>query len=205
MQAFFISKKNSFRRNGLRSGHMRRFSRMMAWVFVLGVLMGAVAGCAPQIQERVHKVYIFPPQEVMESHEYAAFREQNLNELKFCEWSGDCDLRLFNLAFVHVYPLSPSFDMSQGITYLDDLIARYPDSPLAYQGRVWVSLIRESLVAEEGKRELTGRVQSKDSAIRFKDNTIKSKETTIQKLRDQIERLREIDLEIDQKERELLH
>ncbi len=205
MQVFSSPENGGFHRSCFGWGHVQKFSRMMMGILVLGVLMAGPFGCAPHIQERVHTVHVFPPSEVMKSHEYGAFREKNLEALEFCEWNHDCDVALFNLAFVHVYPLSPFYDMSEGIRYLDDLIGRYPQSPLAYQGRVWVSLIRESLLAEQGRRELSGRIQSKDWAIRHKDTTIKSKETTIQKLREQIERLRQIDLEIDQKERELLH
>lgn len=188
-------------------------SRILPGFLLCGLLLTGI-GCAPRIQERVTTVFLFPPREVMETHEYERFRSRNEEALRLCEASHDCAESLFNLAFVHVYPLSPVFDQSRGLKYLDELIEKYPDSPLAYQGRVWVTLIRQSLAAEERRRQLGRKIKSKDTTIkklreeversREVDQEIDEKDTTIKKLREQIERSREIDLEIDQKERELL-
>jgi hypothetical protein len=111
----------------------------------------------------------------MQQGNYGAFLDANRKAVQRCRGGDECDVALFNLGFVHAYPQSPYRDPAKALQYFGELIKKYPQSPWAFQGRVWVALLNE----------------------------IRNREATIRGMQTQLDRSREIDIEIDKKEREL--
>lgn len=158
----------------------------------LGILLHTVlmlAGCASAPSPDKPRA-AFPPQQVMEDGNYARFLKENRQLLERCQGGMGCEVALFNLGFVHAYPPSPYHDPGKALQYFNDLIKKYPQTPLAFEGRAWRALLIANLASEEKRRRLQADVRSKDATIRT--------------LRTQLGRSREIDIEIDKKERELL-
>jgi hypothetical protein len=138
---------------------------------------------------------VFPPQKAMESGDYAGFLADNQKALSECgsegkSQNGRCDVALFNLGFAYAYPKSPYWNRGKAQRYFEELIRKYPQSPWAFQARAWTELMKRAATSETRRRKLQGQLKSKDEAITD--------------LQEQIKRSREIDLEIEQKERELL-
>ena len=133
---------------------------------------------------------VFPPQKAMETGDYATFLAENEKAVKGCDAGGQCDTVLFNLGFLYAYSRSPYYNQSRAFKYFDELIKRHPQSPYAFQARAWVDIMRRNIASEKSRRRLKSEIKSRDS--------------TIDKLQSQIDRSREIDMEMDQKERELL-
>jgi hypothetical protein len=159
----------------------------------LSILLQTVlmlAGCASSKPSVDKSRSAFPPQQVMEDGNYVRFLEENRQRLERCQSGTGCEVALFNLGFVYAYPSSPYYDPSRALQYFDDLIKKYPQTPWAFEGRAWRSLLTVHLASEEKRRRLQADLRSKDSTIRT--------------LRTQLGRSREIDMEIDRKERELL-
>ncbi len=133
---------------------------------------------------------VFPPQKVMASGDYAGFLAENQKALAECSEQNLCQEPLFNLGFIYAYPKSPYYQPGKGLPYFEELVQRYPESPLAFQATAWLHLMKQHITAEDRRRRLQGEMKSKNAAIN--------------ELRKQIKRSREIDLKIEQKERELL-
>jgi hypothetical protein len=152
-----------------------------------------VAGCSrssvPPVQPPPPPP-IFPPQQVMESGNYAEFLAENERALTGCDGGTGCDVVLFNLGFTYAYFQSPYRDPAKALQYFSELSKTYPQSPWAFQGKAWTALLSENLVLEEKGRELQG--------------NLRSREATIRGLREQLNRSRDIDVEMEKKERELL-
>jgi hypothetical protein len=148
-----------------------------------------LAGCA-SVPPADKPRGVFPPQQVMEDGNYIRFLAENRQLLERCQGGTGCEVALFNLGFVHAYPPSPYHDPGKALRYFDDLIKKYPQTPLAFEGRAWRALLTANLASEEKRRRLQADLRSKDATIRT--------------LRTQLGRSREIDMEIDKKERELL-
>jgi hypothetical protein len=139
----------------------------------------ALAGCVS-----------FPPQQVMATRDYKGFLLDNAQQVERCGgWTG-CDVALFNLVFVYAYPASPYRDARRARQYVEELQRRYPNSPWTSQGEMLLAFMRECSSLEEARRRLRLELRSREEMIR--------------KLRGQIDRSRDIDIDIDQKERELL-
>jgi hypothetical protein len=126
----------------------------------------------------------------MESGDYAGFLVENQQQLERCGGWTECDLPLYNLAFVYAYPESPYRDVQRARQYVEQLQSRHPHSPWAAQGQLLMAFMQERSSLAEAQRRL-----------RFE---LRTREAMIRKLRGQLDRSREIDLEIEQKERELL-
>lgn len=126
----------------------------------------------------------------METGRYSEFVEENELKLQNCESIEGCDLALFNLGFAYAYSLNPHRNLVKASIYFDDLRRRYPESPYASSAKMWRLLILERLALEEDLRKV--RVQ-----LRERDETIRA-------LHEHIEQAKALDIEMQEKERELL-
>ena len=134
---------------------------------------------------------LFPPQIVVETGNYSEFVSANEKQLRNCEQEGTgCDVALFNLGFVYAYEASPYRNLDKAATYFGNLVARYPESPYALPGKAWRALILERLTLEGDLRTVKMHLRGKDATIRT--------------LQEQLQRLRELEIEMQEKERELL-
>ncbi|MGV8073009.1 MAG: tol-pal system YbgF family protein [Syntrophobacteraceae bacterium] len=171
------------------------------------LLFVLVAGCRTKISYVTQTVPVptFPPQKCMECGDYAGFLAENQKLVSECTEEKPCEEAMFNLGFLYAYSKSPYYNRAKALQYFDDLGKKYPQSPLSFQATAWSDLLKQQLAAEKTKRVLKGKLRSKDTVLKDKDTVLKDKETTINDLQQQIKRSTEIDTEIDQKERELLH
>jgi hypothetical protein len=96
----------------------------------------------------------FAPQRVMSSGDYGTFVTENLLAWQQCREVPECAVALLNLGFVYAYPESPYYDCAKALSYLNDLQAKYPHTPWAFEGRVWLALIKEQLALEQAQRQL---------------------------------------------------
>jgi hypothetical protein len=171
---------------------------------------------------------IFPPQIVMKNGNYKEFLVKNEERVEECREGIDndsgnrehkhrrrvqekeieraaCDESLFNLGFVYAYPESPYQDWRTALPYFDELIATYPESPWAFQGLAWITLVegwwaaleKEGAISEEKQERL------RDDLLRSRAQ-LRSREATIRTLQGQLQRLRELDIQMEKRERELL-
>lgn len=151
------------------------------------------AGCARPHQSSVPfppALVVFPPQKAMESGNYAEFLAENERVLRECAEKTGCEVALFNLGFTYAYSQSPYRNPLKALEYFAELTKKYPQSPWAFQGQAWTTLLKESLAVEESRRQL--------------QTNLRSREATIRSLRAQLNRSRAIDVEMEKKERELL-
>jgi hypothetical protein len=122
---------------------------------------------------------------------YREFIAANEKQLQNCRQEEDgCDVALFNLGFVYAYEASPYRNLDKAATYFEDLVNRYPESPYALPGKAWRALILERLTLEGDLRTVKTHLRGRDATIRM--------------LQEQLQRLRELEIEMQEKERELL-
>lgn len=157
------------------------------------ILLFYICGCAPApvvVLPTPPPLLVFPPQKVMESGDYAGFLAENQQALQECTSESHCDIALFNLGFSYAYSKSPYYNQAKGLGYFEELIQLYPESPWAFEARAWIDIMKKSATSEDKRRRLQGQIKSKDAAITD--------------LKEQIKRSREIDIKIEEKERNIL-
>ncbi len=173
---------------------------LLATVFLLSGILGMV-GCAPKVQQVAVPEPLFGPQSAIQSGEYRTFLEENQKLLLQCSSSNSCAAPLFNIGVAHAYSKSPFHDRAKALHHFHQLVEQYPDSPLAYEAMVWIDLS----ASEKKRLRLQGQIKSKKAAIKSREQDLRAKDAAIEELREQIKRSRDIDLEIGEKEREILY
>lgn len=126
----------------------------------------------------------------MESGNYARFLADNRQALARCTRVPECEVALFNLGFVHAYTKSPYYNTGKALWYFDELARKYPSTPGAAAGRAWSTQLRDHLALTDQRRRLQTELRTKDG--------------TIQAMKEQLNRSRQLDLQLEQQERELL-
>jgi hypothetical protein len=169
---------------GAQGGRLSRYASVMP---VLGLLLTACASSSTSFPWRDSP---FPPQRVIETGNYESFMTENRRQLAGCGGWPECALPLFNLGFAYAYPQSPYRDPEKARRYFAELQTKYPKSPWTYQGQTLMAFMNQTTTLEEARRRLQTEIRTRDATIR--------------KLRGQLSRSREIDLEMEQRERDLL-
>lgn len=187
-------------------------------MFILVVLSGCVSSHVKPAPGPAWP--LFPPQAVMQSGDYKGFLAQNLAALKSSPKPDQWAVAIFNLCFIYGYPKSPYYDASKALQYISDLVVGAPKSRWAAEAMVWRALIVKEMKAINRSRLMARqRLKSKEAdlqnrAAKEKDwqvdrqllqDEIKSKDEIIKELTRQLKGSRKIDIEIQKKERELLH
>ncbi len=188
----------------------------------IALVLMLISGCMPAHVQPVREygAGIFPPQAAMQTGDYKGFVAENSAVLKACKNPGQCAGALFNLSFVYAYPKSPYYNPSRALQYISDLVAGAPKSPWAAEALVWRELIvREMKEANRNRWLLQKRLKSQKADLeknaakkrdwqvdrQLLEDEIKSKDQIINQLTKQIKGSQKIDLEMQKKERELLH
>jgi predicted small lipoprotein YifL len=196
---------------------MKRILRQGAVFLMLALLAGCMTSHLKTGQEAP---LLFPPQAVMESGDYRGFLAQNVAALKSCSQPGACALAHFNLSFLYCYSKSPYYDPPKALHHISQVLAKAPRSPLAAQAMVWRDMILKQM-KEQSLRRLAARqgLKSKQADLESKaseeknwqvdrqilQDEIKSKDQIIQQLSKQLKGSQQIDLEMEKKEKRLLH
>jgi hypothetical protein len=190
-------------------------------------------GCAPTqnqpIQQIVQTPPLFPPQNAMQTGNYAGFFTENSEALKSCQDPDKCAMALFNLCFLYCYAQSPYYNPQLGLKYIEDLLRGAPESVWAYQATVWRDNINKSMKKKAKKHPVHADSKAKEAPVtpgpqmeepvkaeaapendsesdrQAMEERIRAQEEIIDRLSKQLEKSREIDIEIEKKERGLLY
>lgn len=179
--------------------------QMQLALALIGTL--CLAGCTSMPFHLGRNPYRYPPQAVMEHGDYARFIADNRQTLAGCEDKTTCAIALFNLGFAHAYPQSPYHDPAKALVHLTELVKNYPQTPWAFQGRAWISLVNQTLALEAARDRLQAALRAQkatEAAYNQLQAALRAQKATIRNLEGRLQRSRDIDLRIDQKERELL-
>lgn len=189
-------------------------SRVLRATIPIFILVTASCASTPSSRPNVIQPVVvpaFPPQEAMQSGNYLAFLTENQIALDECKEDEKCAVSLFNLGFVHGYPISPYYNPTKALTYFEQIIQKYPQSPWSFQAKAWTYLLNRSINSDSSRQRLLGELKSKDATIRELQKLVEQskqvdKETDQKRkeLLERIERSRQVDMEMDRKERELL-
>ena len=199
---------------GKKQRILREAGAILIFVLISGCVpshVGPAAGPAP---------LAFPPQAVLQSGDYKGFVAENSAALKSCSQPDKCAAALFNLCFVYSYPKSPYYDPSRALQYISDLVAGSPKSRWAAEAIVWRELIVKEMKGINRRGWIARqRLKSKEADLQndvakeqdwqvdrqILQDEIKSKDAIISELTKQLKGSQKIEIEMEKKERELLH
>ena len=137
--------------------------------------------------------------------------------LAMAEDKPPADMASFQMGLVYAHPKNPGRDLHKAFGAFAQVVSLYPNSPWAEQAKIWMGVLQES---QESQREAE---RSKEAIERSKDEIEKNRmaieksrreiersraelektKQEIEKTRQVIEKSKQVDIEIDQKRREL--
>ena len=106
------------------------------------------------------------------------------------------DEALFNMGLIYAHPKYPKRNYRRSLDLFKRLLMDYPQSPLVLQASIWIGVLQ---VIEDSKQEIE---KTKQDIEKSKQEIEKSKEE-IEKAKQVIEKSKEVDIEIEQKKKEL--
>lgn len=183
-----------------------------------GLVALVLAGCHAASPTQSAQTTVFPPQTVMTHGDYGRFVTENLLALQQCRDTPDCAVALLNLGFVFMYHDSPYYDPAKALPYLNALLEKYPQTPWAYEGQVWMELLNAQFTLEQKNgvldQEVLALKQEKQALEQTKlaleetqnrlQEDLRAQEALIRNLQALLKRSRDIDIKLEKKERELL-
>jgi tetratricopeptide (TPR) repeat protein len=101
-------------------------------------------------------------QQLMARGDYEGSLRESQKVLKQAKNQAPGDEALFNMGLVYVHPKNPKKDNRRAISFFNQVVKGYPDSPLTEQAKIWVGVLdgmeklkQVDIEIEEKKRDRT--------------------------------------------------
>jgi tetratricopeptide (TPR) repeat protein len=173
-----------------------------------GVLTACVSliGCATigeqmpqkeaQPRKEIQPEYLERSKTLFAEGKYEAALQENQKAL--AEGRGAADAALFNMGLISAYSLNPKKDFPKALHSFKALVAQYPRSSFAEQGKVWIQVLEEHQKIAEDRQKL---VEEKRTLTRERETLSQERE----KLKYTAEKSRQVDMEIEKRRRKSLN
>jgi len=139
----------------------------------------SLAGCATLKEmeaERETREYLITAQKLLDQGDYEGSLKENQKVLSVYDNVPPGDEALFNTGLIYAHYEYPKRDYQKSLDHFKRLVKVFPQSPFAGQAKIWIGLLQEN---ERLKRE-------------------------IEELNKTIKKSKQVDIEIDEKKREIL-
>ena len=101
-------------------------------------------------------------QQLMARGDYDGSLRESRKVLKQAKNQTPADEALFNMGLVYVHPRNPKKDNRRAMSFFNQIVKAYPDSPLTEQAKIWVGVLdgmeklkQVDIEIEEKKRDRT--------------------------------------------------
>ncbi len=138
----------------------------------------SLAGCATLKEmeaKRETREYLTKAQKLLDQGDYEGSLKENQKVLSLYGNVPPGDEALFNMGLIYTHPGYPKRDYQKSLDYFKRLIKIFPQSPLAGPSKIWIGILQEN---ERLSRE-------------------------IEELRKTIKKSKEVDIQIDEKKKEI--
>ena len=126
------------------------------------------------------------------------------------------DVAVYRMGLLYAHPQNPQRDLNKALASFSQVISEYPRSPWVESARVWVGVLKET---EDAKRDIEKSRQAIDKSKREVEQSRQAMEKSkqeiersrlelekikqeIEKTKEVIEKSKQVDIEIDQKQRD---
>jgi len=120
--------------------------------------------------------YIITGQKLLDQGDYEGALKENMKAISLCKSNPPGDEGLFNTGLIYAHYGYPKKDYHKALDYFKKLVKVYPQSPLAGEAKIWIEILRENMRLN----------------------------VVIKELNQVINKSKQIDIEIDEKKKELL-
>jgi outer membrane protein assembly factor BamD (BamD/ComL family) len=188
-------------------------------VYLCLALLIFFAGCSSLLPEssrrREMRQSLAKGNDSLAQGDYAASLKAFEQVLGMAQGQPPADAAAYGVGLVYAHPQNPAMDRQKAIGSFNQLIAKFPASPLAEPAKIWVGVLNEAerssqeikkskQVIEKSKQELEKtRLAVEESKLEIEKARaeLEKSKQEIEKSKQMIEKSRQVDLEIEQKRR----
>lgn len=170
---------------------MQRFRALLTFIALSACSM--LIGCTTGDHGRSSNTA--PGPIVQTPSDFATALKQNQAEL--AEHRSAADLALYNIGVILAHPENPKRDQVKAINSFKTLVAEYPRSIYAEPSKVWLDLLEQQRKLKEERQKLA---EEKRGLVREKEMLVQER----QKLYYENEKSQQLDMEIENRRRQLL-
>lgn len=159
-------------------GRKRNRTRKYFCLCIACMIVISLAGCATLKEmeaKRETREYLITAQKLLDQGDYEGSLKENQKVLSSYDNFPPGDEALFNMGLIYAHYGYPKRDYQKSLDHFKRLLKVFPGSPFARQAKVWIGILQEN---ERLNRE-------------------------IEELRKTIKKSKEVDIEIDEKKKEI--
>ncbi len=135
-------------------------------------------------------------QRLLDRGDYEGSLKENQKALSLYSNVPPGDEALFNMGLIYAHYGYPGKDYPKSLDRFDRLVNVFPQSPLVGQAKIWIGILKEN-------EKLNKQTEGLDKSMRRSLQESEKLKTEIEELNKTIKKSKQVDIEIDEKKREL--
>jgi len=139
--------------------------------------------------ERDAGEHLIVAQKFLGQGDYEGSLKENQKVLSLFENTPPGDEALFNMGLIYAHHEYPKRDYKKSLDLFKKLVKVYPQSPLVVQAKIWIGILQEN-----------ERLNNENERL---NNEIERLNNEIEELNKAIKKTKEVDIEIEEKKKEL--
>jgi len=168
-------------------------------LFIACVIFLSFTGCATlkELETRMEsREHLVAAQNLFEQGDYEGSLKENQAVLSLCDNLPPGDEALFNMALIYAHHEYRGRDLRKSLDHFERLVMAFPQSPFAYQAKIWIGILQDN-------ERLSREIEKANESLRKsqQENEILMKE--IDELNKTIRKSKQVDIEIDEKKKEI--
>ncbi|HEX9080270.1 MAG TPA: tetratricopeptide repeat protein [Desulfuromonadaceae bacterium] len=138
-------------------GRERSRAGQHLYLCAAGLIMVALSACAPFqaiLAEREGRSHLEQAELFTRQGNFEGALRENRQALALSPRNPPADAALFNMGLIFADHANPGRDYGTALGFFRQLVAEFPHSPFSDGGRVWIGVLENEIVGQEGRAQL---------------------------------------------------
>ncbi len=177
------------------------------------IIFISLAGCSTLEEmdiRRETRTHLITARESLGKGDYEGSLKENQKVLSLSRNVPPADEALFNMGLLYGHYEYAKGDPRKSLDHFKRLVEVFPRSPFAGQAKIWIGMLQENERVNRENERLSRRIEELDRGIEESERTIRRFQQENQRLNREIEELnrsirksKQVDIEVDEKKKEL--
>ena len=169
------------------------------YLFIACVTFLSFTGCATLIELETRmkgREHLLAAQNLFEQGDYEGSLKENQAVLSLCDNTPPGDEALFNMALIYAHHGYRGRDLRKSLDHFEGLVKLFPQSPFAPQAKIWSGLIHDI-------QRMNEEIEEVNESLRKSREENERLMKEIEELNKTIRKSKQVDIEIDEKKKEI--
>jgi len=177
-------------------GRKRKRTGKCFYIFIACLVFTSVGGCAALKETRPGGEGLDTANRLFEHGDYEAALKEYLKVSSNCRNNPPGDEALFYAGLIYAYHGYSRYDYKKSLDCFRRLLRVFPKSPLGGQARMWIAVIQEN-------EKLTLEADELNKSLKRSHSDHERLNREVEELKKTIRKSRQVDIDIDERKKEL--